>query len=76
MTDPSRMKNEQWGRVEQLEGDPGLCFRLMELGFTPGELIRRVAASPFNDPIVLAVRGTSFALRRGEALCIKVKPIE
>lgn len=68
----AEMKQDQWGQVEQVLGEPWLCTRLMEIGFTPGEYIRRVAASPFNDPIVVNVRGTSFALRKQEASCIKV----
>jgi ferrous iron transport protein A len=50
-----------------------LCRRLMEIGFTPGEYVRRAAASPFNDPIVVNIRGTSIALRRLEAGCIQIK---
>lgn len=62
----------RWARVEHVEGDEILMTRLMEMGFTPGECIRVVAASPFHDPIAVNLRGAVFALRAREASCLKI----
>jgi ferrous iron transport protein A len=48
------------------------CLRLMELGFTPGQEVKLIAKSPFNDPLAVSVRGTIIALRANEAECIKI----
>ncbi len=66
------MEKNQWGEVVDVQGDGWLRKRLMEMGFTPGECIRRMTASPFNDPIVVNIRGTIYALRKKEASCIQV----
>lgn len=62
-----------WTEIRALAGDPGLCARLAELGFTPGEWIRCVASAPFGGPVSVAMRGTIFALRRAEAACVVVE---
>ncbi len=46
--------------------------RILEVGFTPGEEIELVTSSVFNDPIAFSVRGTVIAIRKNEAICIKV----
>ncbi len=47
--------------------------RLLELGFTPGELIRVIAKSfPGGNPIAVRLGNTTFALRRHEASMIQV----
>lgn len=48
------------------------CIKLLELGFTPGQLITVIAKSPFKDPVAVCVRGTVIALRKDEAECIQV----
>lgn len=48
------------------------CIKLLELGFTPGQLITVIAKSPFKDPVAVCVRGTVIALRKQEAECIHV----
>ena len=65
-----------WATVEGVVGDEALSFRLLEMGFTPGECIRVVAASPFHNPIAVNLRGTVFALRDYEASCLIVCPME
>lgn len=50
--------------------------RLLELGFAPGAEIEVIAAMwPGADPIAVRVRGSSFALRRREALAVLVSPL-
>lgn len=50
--------------------------RLLELGFAPGVEIEVIAAMwPGADPIAVRVRGSSFALRRREAMAVLVSPM-
>ncbi len=77
MSDKSKMtlldlKRGEWGTIVGVEGEENLCLRLLEMGFTPGESIRYVARALFDDPVAVNLRGTLFALRKGEAECIKV----
>jgi len=46
--------------------------RILEIGFTPGQVIELINISAFNDPMAFSVRGTLIAIRRNEAGCIKV----
>lgn len=48
------------------------CIKLLELGFTPGQLVTVIAKSPFSDPVAVCIRGTVIALRKQEAECIQI----
>lgn len=51
--------------------------QLADLGFTPGErtvLMRR--GWPGNDPLAVRVGSSTFALRRAEAACVLVEPMQ
>ena len=50
--------------------------RLAELGFLPGERVRVLARALFGDPIAVRLASGTFALRRFEAACIELDPIE
>lgn len=55
------------------EQDRDLVLRLIELGFVPGERLRVIAhGQPGNEPIAVRLGGTTFALRRLEAVCVRV----
>lgn len=49
-----------------------LRMHLMELGFVAGSAITYVMSTPFGDPRIYSLRGTSIALRKTEARCIQV----
>ncbi|HQS99532.1 MAG TPA: FeoA family protein [Thiobacillus sp.] len=49
---------------------------LRELGFIPGEQVMLMARAPGGDPLVVRVGSSTFALRRAEAACIEVSPLE
>ena len=50
---------------------------LEEIGFITGEHVRLMAkAVPGGDPLVVRVGQSTFALRRAEAACISVVPVE
>jgi len=47
---------------------------LEELGFIPGERVALLARGlPGGDPLVVRVGQSTFALRRAEAACVRVK---
>ena len=49
---------------------------LEEIGFIAGEQVRLMAkAIPGGDPMVVRVGQSTFALRRAEAACIEVMPV-
>ena len=58
--------------IAAVEGDPALCFRLLELGFTPGRTVTPLARTPFGGPLAISLRGTIVALRRAEAACLRL----
>jgi len=47
---------------------------LTALGFEPGEPLRLLSrAQPGGDPLCVRVGGSTYALRRAEAACIRVR---
>jgi ferrous iron transport protein A len=49
--------------------------RLEELGFLPGERVMvKARAFPGGDPLSVRVGHSTFALRRAEAACVRVRP--
>jgi len=63
----------QMGVITGLIGNEDIRRRLMEMGFIPGSPIRFVMPTPFGDPLVYSLRGTSLALRRTEARCVQIR---
>jgi ferrous iron transport protein A len=59
--------------VAKVEAEPALKLHLMELGFVAGSPIVFLMSTPFGDPNIYALRGTSIALRKSEAKCIRVR---
>ncbi len=53
--------------------EAGLKMHLMELGFVSGSSITYLMSTPFGDPRIYSLRGTSIALRKSEARCIRVR---
>lgn len=50
---------------------------LEEIGFLAGEQVQLMAkAIPGGDPLVVRVGQSTFALRRAEAACIEVTPVD
>ena len=57
----------QSARVSQIEAEPAMRRRLLELGLVPGTRVTCTAVSPAGDPAAYAVRGAVIALRRRDA---------
>lgn len=67
------LKPGQKAMIAQIEAEASLKRHLMELGFVEGSAIEFLLSTPFGDPLVFSLRGTSIALRKSEARCIRVK---
>ena len=58
-------------RVNPTEASPERASQLEEVGFLPGELVSVLAHGfPGQDPLVVRVGLSTFALRRDEALSV------
>ena len=54
-----------------------LTRRLADLGFLPGERVHVLARGPLGgEPVAVRVGTSTFALRRLEADCIRIAPLE
>ncbi len=57
------------------QAGPGGSQRLEELGFLPGERVMVLTrGKPGGDPLAVRVGHSTFALRRAEAACVRVRP--
>lgn len=63
----------QSATITQVAADASLKLHLMELGFVAGSPITFLMTTPFGDPHIYSLRGTSIALRKSEARCIHVR---
>jgi len=61
-------------RVVAVEGEWERRQRLMTLGLVPGTRVKVVRRSPLGDPVLYRVRSTLIALRREDALGVRVCP--
>lgn len=59
-------------RVTEVMGDALLRERLVELGFTPGQVVEVLSRTPGGGPLRVRLRGGAIGLRRDEAACVFV----
>ncbi len=60
------------GVISDIDCDPSIARRLMELGLVPGTDIEMIRRAPLGDPLEVRVRGVHLSLRRSEARHIHV----
>ncbi|MFM8954009.1 MAG: ferrous iron transport protein A [Planctomycetaceae bacterium] len=53
--------------VADVHGDYAVALRLLEIGLTPGIVVRLVGRAPLGDPLELELRGYRLSIRRAEA---------
>ena len=58
--------------LEALEPSYENGYRLLELGFIPGTIVRAVQISPLGDPVAYEVLDAVIALRRCDARCLHI----
>ncbi len=73
MRTAAELKFKESGIISEIDVSHPSSKRIIEHGFTPGQIIELVNQSLFNDPIAVSIRGTLIALRKSEAVCIKLK---
>ena len=59
-------------RVHDVHGDDAIALRLLEMGLTPGAVVRVVGQAPLGDPLELELRGYRLSIRRAEAARVVV----
>ena len=59
--------------VKQLQGEPEITGRLMEMGLVTGTPIKVLKFAPLGDPLEIVMRGYHLTLRRTEAAGIIVE---
>jgi ferrous iron transport protein A len=67
------LKPGEGGTILLIDAEPALKLHLMELGFVAGSAVVFLMSTPFGDPNIYALRGTSIALRKSEAKCIRIR---
>ena len=68
----SELKINESAIIESFSDLP-LSLKLLEMGCTPGELVKLVRTAPAGDPIAIEVSGYIMSLRKQEASTVKVK---
>jgi ferrous iron transport protein A len=50
--------------------------RLIDLGFTAGTVVEVVRRAPLRDPVIYRLRDYEVCLRRAQAACVLVDPVD
>ncbi len=67
------LKPGQEGTVRSI-GEKGTARRrIMDMGVTPGAVVRVIKVAPLGDPIEINVRGYELSLRKDEADQIEIE---
>lgn len=64
-----------YARIFSVEARGELKRRLTELGYFPGERVKKVLKSPLGDPSAYLVRGSVTAIRERDAQAVLVTQI-
>lgn len=67
------LKPGQEGTVEFIGVSGPIKRRIMDMGVTPGTIIKVIKVAPLGDPIEVNIRGYELSLRKDEAAQIVVK---
>ncbi len=55
--------------------DKHMALKLLEMGCTPGEIVKLDRIAPMGDPIAISVSGYLLSLRKAEASTVLVLPV-
>ena len=67
-----RLRTGTAAQVADVVGADATAIRLLEMGLTPGALVRVVGRAPLGDPLEVEVRGYRLSLRHSEAARVAV----
>jgi len=63
----SQLLPGQAGRITDVQGEPGIRHRLLEMGLTTGTAVQLIRVAPLGDPIEVELRGYRLSVRKSEA---------
>lgn len=66
---------DQCARIVRVHGNGELRRRLLDMGLTPGTMVKLVRMAPLGDPMQLCLRGYRLSLRREAARDIEIEPV-
>jgi Fe2+ transport system protein FeoA len=64
------------GKIKEVQGEPAIRRRLMEMGILPGSELTLIKWAPLGDPAECLIRGYKLSLRRAEAALITVETMQ
>lgn len=67
------LKTGQQGTVTSLGEKGPARRRIMDMGITPGVVVKVVKVAPLGDPVEVNVRGYELSLRKSEARQIQIQ---
>ncbi len=70
------LKPGEKGIIEFICGGSRVVQRLMDLGIISGVEVKIEKVAPLGDPIDIQLRAYHLSLRKEEAVCILVEPVE
>ncbi len=63
----------QQGKVASISTTGAMKRRIMDMGVTPGVVVKVIKVAPLGDPIEVNVRGYELSLRKDEAGQVQVE---
>ena len=72
----SELEPGERGVVIRVIGPSDIKRRLLDMGFVRGTEVLVVRKAPLADPVEYEVKGYNVSLRREEAACVIVEPVE
>lgn len=67
------LKPGQQGSVTSIGTTGPMKRRIMDMGVTPGVVVKVIKVAPLGDPIEINIRGYELSLRKEEAAQIEIK---
>ena len=66
------LKPGQEGTVVSIGEKGPIRRRIMDMGVTPGTLVKVIKVAPLGDPVEITVRGYELSIRKSDAEMIEV----
>ena len=73
MSKLSQLPIGQEAVVASIDTSSTAAVRLLEMGMTPGCLVKMIGSAPFGDPLEVEVRGYHLSLRKTEADLVEIE---
>ena len=69
------LKPGQSAVVKKLTGEGAVKRRIMDMGITKNAEIYVRKVAPLGDPVQISIRGYELSLRKEDAECVEIEPI-